>query len=144
MIFGGMRSALNLTYSQCFNKLYRYMLPTSPVNILAPGVEIVLFTSILVVSSDAVYVATSPSYGRRSPPAVIRVLYFSSFSGQKATVYLAYVTFLSFGTSALCIHSSTSIPLTSLYPWNNLPNSFSPDSIQRLCISGFGCMNRSR
>ena len=89
------------------------MFEISPVQYLAPSVEMTLFQCVLIVSIDAVCVVTSPKYSRRSPPAVILVLCISDFSGRISTVYLGYVACLSRGTWYLCIHSSTSIPSTS-------------------------------
>ena len=86
------------------------MLEISAVQHLAFGVEMMLLMRILNASIPAVCVVTSPKYSSLSPPAVILVLYGSSFSGLYATVYLGYVAILFGGRSVLGIHSMTSIP----------------------------------
>ena len=80
MILVGTMLAGNFTYSGLGRSEFRYIFEMSAVHILAPSVEIVLFTSILNVSSDATCVVTAPSYLSLPPPAVVLTLHFSSFS----------------------------------------------------------------
>jgi hypothetical protein len=137
-------STLNWTYSHSSSILYRYMFDKSPVHILAPAVDITLFSRSLNVSSAAVLVLTSPSYVSLSPPPVILHLYRSAFSARSAAVNLAYVTIFDRGTRSFSIYSSTSIPSTSPNPWNSLPNSFSAAPIHLFCITGLGWTMSSR
>ena len=58
--------------------------------------DMVLLMSIFVVSMLAVSVVFSPSYLSWSPPAVIWVLFFSSFCGRTSQQNLAYVTLFFF------------------------------------------------
>ena len=96
-----------------------------------------------MVSMPAVCVVMFPKYSSRLPPAVILVRYGSAFLGRMFTVYRGYVTVLCIGTSLCLIQSNTSMPLVSKNPWNNLPNSFSPDVVHRRQIDGSGCLLKS-
>ena len=82
MIAGGIKVALNLTYSGLSRSEHRYILEMSAVQHLALGVETILLRSILNDSIPAECVVTLPKYSSLSPPAVIRVRYGSSFSGR--------------------------------------------------------------
>ena len=64
-----------------------------------PGVEIVLFSNILVVVSHTVSVDALPSYSSLLPPAVTLTLCVSGLFGLKLATYGTYKIFLLFGMS---------------------------------------------
>ena len=132
----GIMLALNLTNSGLSSSEHKYMLDMSAVQHFALGVEMILLSRILNDSMPAVCVVTLPKYSSQSPPAVILVRYGSSFLGLYATVYLGYTAVLPGGRSFLGIHSITSIPCSSWYPWHSLPNSFSPDLVHLSRVTG--------
>ena len=66
------------------------MFEISPVQYLAPSVDMTLFQCVLIVSIDAVCVVTSPKYSRRSPPAVILVLLGKSCADTIRARYTKY------------------------------------------------------
>ena len=97
------------------------------------------FTSITVPVK-----AVSPSQSSKCPPAVILILHgLSFFSGRCAQTICGLVTFLFFGICHLGMNLQTSMPLASLNPWNELPNSFPTDFIQHACASGSGWLRMS-
>ena len=72
---------LNLTNSGRSSVEHRYMFEMSALQHLALGVGMILLSNILATSIPAVCVVTFSKYSSLSPPAVILVLYGSSFSG---------------------------------------------------------------
>jgi hypothetical protein len=70
----------------------------------APVVEMTLLIRIFAVVSPAVLVDLSPGYSIWSPPAVNRVLYFSSLWSLISTTNDPYVTFRPFGVSDRCMN----------------------------------------
>ena len=117
---------LKRIYWYSFNGVFRYMLLMSIVMNFASGVLTTLLKTIFAVSRPAVSVLVSPWNSNRSPPAVIRVLLTSSFSGLLSTTTRAYVAVLFFGTCDLSIQNSVFVPfihwvpsVSVLLPWNN-------------------------
>ena len=135
---------LNLMCCGSLSKLSRCIIFTSRVLSQAPGVDGTELSKIFTVSMLAPFVAVSPSWSSRCPPAVIRVLHgLSIFSGLNAHTICGLVTFSSFGACHFGANLQTSMPLVSLKPWNMLPNSFPTDFSQQACTCGSGWFSDS-
>ena len=98
-------------YLDSVNLVSRYVLFTSKYPNPASGVDMTLFTRILVVSNPDVYVLFFPMYSNLFPPAVSLVLLGSYFCGRIYATNIVYFTVLCLGTSFFLVDYIELIPL---------------------------------
>ena len=139
-------------YSGDISLVFRYMLLMPKHPKLASGVDMKLFTRILVFSYTGVSVLFSPSYSNIFPPEVNIILLGSYFCGRVSATNLAYVTIFCLVNSLFLMDSIESIPLIRSFsflvfpmPCINRPYSLAPTFPQAFCFSGFflfsSCLN---